>query len=480
MKIKPAEKEELKREDDILLQATGFLQSGFFIYTVFFQKTIDIDFVKALIVFTGVIFYILRALAKLKDNNKLRYLSVLIFFELVLTDLAIVMWMIKPNFMVGYIFSIIVVFISSFTISALKDRYPKTQGAQHSQEIQKQKEVIKETERKNHPTTYKSEKNKRRVRRIVFGSLILGIVFLLLSLMIFFIVILPLPVVSPIPTYSEDPYGFLFFTSEDIEQNNSSSIMYVFNPILPETGEIQVRVIAEFFCPMYEVNDENSTYFVLQTFQSVSNIDVIVNSQSPNSYGGTAKLLSYPKEATSYILIEIPNQTFITGSRILIDLNFTWEGIFWRNSFYEYNTMIFFNSGYPNFINDVGLPEKAINGNGLLLPDITKGASIQIAKTSGITISEVMPNPDNIGFAEGKTWYSWDLKKRSDRDRYASTGVSIQLEVENLKRTYEFAWAAFPLALGIGLPLMVSSSIEYVKLNDKSNNEANQNNGREE
>jgi len=112
----------------------------------------------------------------------------------------------------------------------------------------------------------------------------------------------------------------------------------------------------------------------------------------------------------------------------------------------------------------VGLPKEAINGNGLLLPDVTSRASLSIIRPETATISEAMPNPDVIGFSEGKVWYVWDIKRRSDRDRYASTAVSIDVEVDNLKIKYESSWAYFTLCLGIGVPLMISSSIQYLIL----------------
>jgi len=332
-------------------------------------------------------------------------------------------------------------------------------------------DVSESTNKKDQPkksgsrsSTKKGAPNNKKIIIATIIALIIGSAFFSYSLIVYYTMIRPQHVSSPITRYTEDPYSFLFFTSEDIIQNNSSSIMFWFDPILPEEEQTHVRMDVHFFRPMYEVDDENSTYFALQTFQNVSNIDVTVNGQKPNSYGGTVKNLSYSKRATSYILIDIPTQNFTIGGNIFVSLEFIWDGIFWRNSFYEYTMIISFNSGFPNFIGDVGLPEEAINDNGLLLPDITKRASFSIAKTSGITISEAIPNPDNVGFSEGKTWYSWDLKKRSDRDRYASTGVTINMVVDQSKRDYDVAWANFPLYLGIGLPIMVSSIIELLKI----------------
>lgn len=302
------------------------------------------------------------------------------------------------------------------------------------------------------------------MRRIVQVLLIIGVVFFVYSMFIYILIIHPSYASSPVPEYAEDPYAFLFFTSEDIIQSAKSSLLFWFDQIEPQKGTTYVHVFVDFYRPMSEVNDENSTYFVLQIFQNMSDVDVTVNGQSPIDYGGSATVLNSPQRATSYLLIDIPNENFTTGGHITLSMYFTWKGVFWRQSFYRYNLLVSFNTGFPSFINEVGLPTEAINGNGMLIPDVTTRASFSIAKPEAATIPEAMPNPDIVGFSEGKVWYGWDLKKRSDRDRYASTAASIDIEVDGLKRMYESSWATFPLALSIGLSLIISSSIEYSKI----------------
>jgi len=269
---------------------------------------------------------------------------------------------------------------------------------------------------------------------------------------------------SPVPGYAEDPYAFLFFTSEDIVQDEESVLLFSFDQVEPGKEALRVHVWADFYRSMSEVNDDNSTYFVLQVFQKISDVDVTVGGQSPKGYSGRVMMLNPPERATSYLLIDIPTKNLTRTGRITISMRFTWKGIFWRQSFYKYSLVASFNTGFPYFINEVGLPKEAINGNGMLIPDVTTRASFSIAKPEATTISEAMPNPDVVGFSEGKVWYSWDLKKRSDRLRYSSTAVSIDIELNDLKLLYDAAWASFTLALGIGLPIIISSSIEYLKI----------------
>lgn len=158
LKLTPPEEEELKREDDILLQATGFLQSGLFIYTIFFETTIDIDFVKALVVINGVAFYFVRALAKLKNSNKLRYISIFVFIFLLLIDTVIIIWMIKPVFLVSYYVSAIMNFLSIFGTIYLKHRYPKDQ--QENSSNKNQKEHLEPDKEASHPTVNKDSSRK--------------------------------------------------------------------------------------------------------------------------------------------------------------------------------------------------------------------------------------------------------------------------------------------------------------------------------
>ena len=300
--------------------------------------------------------------------------------------------------------------------------------------------------------------------RIIQISLIVGVSFLAYSIFVYVQVIYPSYMSSPVPAYAEDPYAFLFFTSEDIVQSVESSLLFWFDQIEPRKGTTYVHVFADFYRPMSEVGDENSTYFVLQVFQKISDADVIVNGQSPKDYGGRVQMLNYPQRATSYLLIDIPNENFTKEGHMTLSMYFTWKGNFWRQSFYKYNLIVSFNTGFPSFINEVGLPKEAINGNGMLIPDVTTRASFSVAEPEAATISEAMPNPDVVGFSEGKVWYSWDLKKRSDRTRYASTAASITIQLDDLKKVYEASWSAFPLALGIGLPVIISSSIGFLRI----------------
>lgn len=94
--IKKAGKRELNREDDVLLQATGFSQSVLFIYLNLIPPSEIIDVFKFLIPFTAIIFYALRGYAKIKNSNKYRYYSIRVFVFIIANSLGAIVWTINP------------------------------------------------------------------------------------------------------------------------------------------------------------------------------------------------------------------------------------------------------------------------------------------------------------------------------------------------------------------------------------------------
>ncbi len=73
-----AREKEIKAEDEILLQATAFSQSALWIYLNIIPSTAPINFMKWMVPTVAILFYCLRAYAKLKDNKYWRYFSVYI------------------------------------------------------------------------------------------------------------------------------------------------------------------------------------------------------------------------------------------------------------------------------------------------------------------------------------------------------------------------------------------------------------------
>jgi len=74
-----ASERELRAEDDILLQATAFSQAALWIFLNLIPSDGITFFFKWLVPSVAILFYCLRAYGKLKDNNKYRYRSMLVF-----------------------------------------------------------------------------------------------------------------------------------------------------------------------------------------------------------------------------------------------------------------------------------------------------------------------------------------------------------------------------------------------------------------
>jgi len=77
-RVKKAKKEELRREDDVLLQAVAFSQSIIFILLNLTENTHKLTLIY-LVAMVTVVFYALRAWAKIEDSAKYRYRSMVAF-----------------------------------------------------------------------------------------------------------------------------------------------------------------------------------------------------------------------------------------------------------------------------------------------------------------------------------------------------------------------------------------------------------------
>jgi len=87
-KIKKADEEEVKREDDVLLEAVGFSQSVLLVLVNIFLGHQSL-ILSILIVISGVGFYSLRGCAKIKNSQILRYVS-MYFLALAISNSLII------------------------------------------------------------------------------------------------------------------------------------------------------------------------------------------------------------------------------------------------------------------------------------------------------------------------------------------------------------------------------------------------------
>jgi uncharacterized membrane protein len=97
-RTRQAATDELRREDDVLLQAVAFSQTVLFVYLNFVPSTEIIMAAKVLVPSFAVLFYVLRAWGKITDSGKYRYYSIWVFFLILLVTMVIV-----THFLLDYI-----------------------------------------------------------------------------------------------------------------------------------------------------------------------------------------------------------------------------------------------------------------------------------------------------------------------------------------------------------------------------------------
>ena len=99
-----AHAEELRREDDVLLQATALSQSVFFVYLNLIPSSRFVEILKWTVPTVAISFYIIRAYAKIRDSGKHRYYSVLILVVIMIEIVLYAIMQISPTFYIeeGY------------------------------------------------------------------------------------------------------------------------------------------------------------------------------------------------------------------------------------------------------------------------------------------------------------------------------------------------------------------------------------------
>ncbi|MFX0201574.1 MAG: hypothetical protein ACFFCW_36120 [Candidatus Hodarchaeota archaeon] len=120
--------EELRREDNILLGALGPLQMTISFVMNFYGEIAEIQVINGMIILSVVVFYLIRASAKLKDSNYLRFISIVIPIFLGFIDVVITMWILHFDFLVQYGVSTTLTLVISLIFAVLKPRYIQNKG----------------------------------------------------------------------------------------------------------------------------------------------------------------------------------------------------------------------------------------------------------------------------------------------------------------------------------------------------------------
>jgi hypothetical protein len=276
----------------------------------------------------------------------------------------------------------------------------------------------------------------------------------------FFLQVYPASTSSPISKYAENPSGFLFLTSEDIIPSTAKFHVMI-DSLDQQNDSAHVNVEIDFLRSMANSNGANSSFFVLQVLNHISNVNVGVNGDRPENLGKKNSIIWNESYSTSYLVVEFPRANLAGHIDVIID--FTWQGLFWQRSFYAREIIVPFSNNFPTYIHDVGLPEQAIHEEGILRPDETLQTLLSVAKPDQSTISGTEPSPDSITFSTRRVWYFWDVKKDSNSTLYESTAFVIDMEVNDKKNQYDQIFAAFALMVGIGIPMIISSITELLK-----------------
>lgn len=92
-----ADKYELKREDDFLLQAVGFSQSSLFIYLNLVQSDVFINILKWLVPSIASLFFFVRGYAKIKNSPQYRYYSIWILVFVLSLSLDSLLFLLIPQ-----------------------------------------------------------------------------------------------------------------------------------------------------------------------------------------------------------------------------------------------------------------------------------------------------------------------------------------------------------------------------------------------
>lgn len=85
---------------------------------------------------------------------------------------------------------------------------------------------------------------------------------------------------------------------------------------------------------------------------------------------------------------------------------------------------------------------------------------------------------DRLAFLNGKTWYVWDVSKISALGDFFASGIQTDFEMVDLVRNRENTVFWTSLKLGVGIPTLISSVLELLKVIDRGTSPSNGHNRR--
>lgn len=257
--------------------------------------------------------------------------------------------------------------------------------------------------------------------------------------------------------------GFLFKTSENLTSSRSGFKIF-FTNINCEKGTADCKIIANPF--LIDFSNYTSAFFLLQIPFNISNVQVEYLAGEPAVFGGNSSTDSAGN--MSYIFVSLPkNQNhvrehFEDAGHFTLTYTFTVESAFAKINSYTYEFPITWGGGINNAYQEFDYLKR-------ILPDLhwdfyffnATNAPLYVERSAKYYYSQVLPRLDRIEVVENRTSYYWDLEQIGAKGRESS----IIIEIMNLsaKNRHELSYSLVWLLFGIGIPLTVSSVIEFLK-----------------
>jgi hypothetical protein len=278
---------------------------------------------------------------------------------------------------------------------------------------------------------------------------------------------------------SQIPVSFAFATTAPLIQDETLFNLDL-NSIDANQGTLNATVRLTFQCKEWAKTDLHyngkTMYFLLQVPSKIDgdNFKVHYDYQNPQFCGGT---FSYQNgngtDKISLITVEIPIENFTYGRLSYLVLNFEMRDAFDRINPFTYHFGIPFSSDLGSYFDKYGS-----DGLGEITPTSSKDslvfryaarASLYLEQPEpNYSISQIMPVPDGIHYNAGNTLYSWDVKALSTP--LGSDSVILTIEdstaKDNMAKLEACAW----LFLGLGVPTILSSFLEFIREKQKTAN----------
>ncbi len=289
-----------------------------------------------------------------------------------------------------------------------------------------------------------------------------GILFCALGSSLYVRVFLPISLWSiNSKTSPQCSSGFLFFTSELIDTSRNSSFSILVSEMSFLSSSANAEVYADI--PLRPIVNDGQAFFAVQTPGTAKDLHLlsIFSGQDLNEFNGTAQIIILEPSGISYMVVLVPKNN--VSENLSLHAKFSWNYFSYKISVNEYAFTASFDTTISQSFNEVK-STLGLSDVNVFLPEAATTYRFSLARPSKETLTQIMPNPDNIVFNGSSVWLLWDINQRSDSKRFVSTAVTIQAENQGEKALYDLSLTFFLFLIGLGIPLVISALFEYTKL----------------